>query len=286
MCPDTNSMIHYSQGWLVYGGTPDYFNSCATFSWFDIPFNKVGHQSPNTGFAYAGFGTFTSEGANYREFLGIELTDTLQIGNKYYFSFNLSLSDYSNCISNNIGLRFKSYYSYYPYPNNYSHFNIDTMIVDSVNWVRISGSFIADSSYKFIEIGNFYSDVNTDTIIIGFPSTFFDLSSGYASYYYIDDICVSEDSLTCNLATEIINSNLSNNIQIYPNPASNTLYIENKLPGKDIKKIIIYNSQGIIVDIYINFNDKGINIRNYESGLYFIRFFSTDQIFTKKFMIN
>jgi hypothetical protein len=160
------------------------------------------------------------------------------------------------------------------------------MIVDSVNWVKISGSFIADSSYKFVEIGNFLTDLNTDTVIIGSPSTFFDLSPGYASYYYIDDICVSEDSVTCNLSTDIIDYEIMDRIQIFPNPANNIIYIENKFPEKEIDKIMIYNSQGIIEVIFYDFKDNYINLANFRSGLYFVSIYSGNLIITRKFIIN
>jgi hypothetical protein len=286
LCPDDNSMIHYSQGWLVYGGTPDYFNTCSTISWFEIPSNRFGNQTPNSGNSYAGFGTFTSLDINSREFFGVELIDSLLIGQKYYFSFYVSLSDYSNCISNNIGLRFTSYYNYLPDPNNYSHFNIDTMIVDSAKWVKIAGSFIADSTYKYIEFGIFYDGNSTDTVIIGAISTIFSYDPSYASYYYIDDICVSQDSLTCNLSTDIIDYEIMDKIQIFPNPVNNILYIENKFPEKEIEKIIIYNSQGIIEDMFCDFKENFINLENYRNGIYYICIYSTNLIITRKFIIN
>lgn len=50
--------------------------------------------------------------------------------------------------------------------------------------------------------------------------------------------------------------------------------------------MIVYSSQGIIIDIYSGFKEKYINVENYKNGLYFISIYSDNQIFTQKFIIN
>src|SRR5260221_14559404 len=64
----------------------------------------------------------------------------------------------------------------------------NSIINDTVNWTMIFGSFIADSAYNYIILGNFFDNNHTDTLMI--TTGFFN-----ASYYYLDDICVSTDSL-------------------------------------------------------------------------------------------
>ena len=283
-CPDTNAMIQYASNWLPDGGTVDYFNPCATFDWFSVPNNFAGVQIPHKGYSYAGFCTFTSEGTNYREFFTCKLQDSLQIGNKYFISFYVSLSDYSNCKSNNIGLKFKTFCNYWTTPDNFSHFKIDTMILDTIDWVKITGSFIADSSYTYVEFGNFYDDNNTDTIIISPPSTFFDLSSGYASYYYIDDICISEDSLFCNTQTTINNFAKQDKISIYPNPVNKIVNVNCQ---NNISIIEIINLYGKKIKTITNIlsNNYTLDISNLENGIYILKITNNkSNSFNKKFV--
>src|SRR5207253_1670664 len=79
---------------------------------------------------------------------------------------------------------------------NYATLYADSIIKDSINWTKISGSFIADSIYKYLIIGAFFDNAHLDTLNLPFDTN--GNSHNQVSYYYIDDVCVSTDSLTCN----------------------------------------------------------------------------------------
>jgi hypothetical protein len=72
--------------------------------------------------------------------------------------------------------------------SNDAHVFETNIITDSLGWTRISGTFIADSAYSIIAIGNFFADSVTDTL--KFFTDFLD-----QSYYFLDDVCVSTDSI-------------------------------------------------------------------------------------------
>lgn len=75
-----------------------------------------------------------------------------------------------------------------PFPiNNQSLFHSDSILTDTVNWIKLSTSFIADSAYQYLIIGNFYDDNNTDTLSVN--------NIGNVGYYYIDDVCLTTDSI-------------------------------------------------------------------------------------------
>src|SRR3990172_5781652 len=59
-----------------------------------------------------------------------------------------------------------------------------SFISDTTNWVLVSGEFVATGAEKFMTIGNFYNDLNTNTQNVN-PSA----TQNY-SYYYIDDVSV------------------------------------------------------------------------------------------------
>ena len=189
--------------------TPDYFNACDTiggwgFGLYGIPDNDFGYQYPYSGNGYVGIVTIHPSGCpNFREYVGVELTTPLTIGQQYYVSFYAALSlDYFNLnyASNNIGARFSTV----PLINagsapfdNYAHVNSINVITDTLNWTKISGYFIADSAYNRITIGNFFTDSATTTVLMDTTAAW-----PYA-YYYIDDVCVSTDSLTCSSSVGI-----------------------------------------------------------------------------------
>ena len=58
-CPDNAGQIERANGWLARQGSPEYFNQCSTDEWASVPANKVGHQVPHDGIAYAGIITYS-----------------------------------------------------------------------------------------------------------------------------------------------------------------------------------------------------------------------------------
>ena len=98
---------------------------------------------------------------------------------------------------------------------NFAHVYTDSIVTDTINWTTISGSFISDSAYQYILIGNFFDTANTN----------FSCTNGL-TYYLVDDICVSDSANTCGSTIgikEFINSEI---FKIYPNPSNDKVFIE------------------------------------------------------------
>jgi len=71
---------------------------------------------------------------------------------------------------------------------------------------------------------------------------------------------------------------------IFPNPASNKVIIQ---AGSAIHQIKIYNHVGQLVkQIDTNENILNLNVTDFESGVYFIKVFSHDQVITRKLVIE
>jgi len=126
-------------------------------------------------------------------------------------------------------------------------------------------------------IGNFFDDSNT-TIV------FYD-SLPCLPYYYIDDVCVSTDSVNCDVETGITKIYLQNFINIYPNPSNDFVFIE---PGNEtIFNLEIYNTLGELV-----YNKKKllgltrIELNNQPYGLYLIKIVANDYFLTKKIIFT
>lgn len=292
-CPNGNSQIDKAVGWSSFGGSPDYYNSCSPWLCCSVPVNNYGYQYAATGNAYCGMVAYVEVGPPFggREVIGKELSAPLVIGQKYYVSIKVSstVNVYETCYaSSKMGVLFSTVAyddTTPPLINNFAHIYTDFIITDTVNWTNISSSFIADSAYKYIIIGNFFDDINTDTISIGYG--YCDSLNYYASYYYIDDICVSVDSVTCNSGTSIYEYNVQNIINIFPNPSKGKINLQiNSSYHKNVTASI-YNLLGELTGEYnIQLSDKIINLKNLPDGLYIVKVKIGNQIYIQKLIIS
>lgn len=301
-CPNAADQIQYANGWGKYSGnspfvtTPDYYNACSADSLMGVPksFSCSQQDHRNCG-AYVGLGTYCTCAADYREHIGILLSSPLVIGQKYFLSFYTVLGEYwlgtnlSGMPSNNIGLRLSTlpYSPSNPVPiDNFSHLRSSTIITDSVNWQRISGSIIADSAYQYLIVGNFYDDANTDTIQYSCGVCF-----NYGSFYLVDDICVSTDSLLANggidalpCTTSINEQTIGEEISIFPNTTAST--IECVFPQSMNANVELYDVYGNkLRSISIqNSSSFELDLTNLSSGCYFliITSVSDNKFFSKK----
>ncbi|MFA4853596.1 MAG: T9SS type A sorting domain-containing protein [Bacteroidales bacterium] len=296
-CPNGTSQILKTTGWCININTSDYYNSCAIYnSMVSVPNTGVGYQCPANGNAFCGFIAYRElqPHPQYREYFGRALSQPLTIGQKYFISLKLNLgSDISTCAINKVGVKFinvnygdTSFYPTTPIMNNSAHFFSNTIISDTSGWTTITGTYIADSSYQYILIGNFFDNSHTDTSYI--------FGTWCQSYYFIDDICVSIDSLTCVIpdgpnvcdsGEYIYETNLTKeSIIIYPNPTKGNIFIEQ--PQLQSANIKIYNLFGQLI-FEKNFIQKNleIDLSSYPVGVYLIQLMQSGQVFNKKIIL-
>lgn len=283
-CPYQAGDIDKSTGWTSFCGSPDFFNTCNQFDW-GVPNNIFGYQQAASGNAYAGFISYSSAGSNLREFPACNLITPLNIGIKYYVSFKIALSleniaNPTNCASDKIGAMFTT--GFYPcnITNNPPVFT-DSIITDSLNWTRITGSFVADSAYTYLIIGNFFDDANTDTI------KFFNSWWSDFAYYYLDDVALSTDSTfvyNYSYTTGITENNLQNQVTVYPNPVSDYFHINQTFTNS--YDLVIYNTLGqqLFEEKNITDNNKTINTFSFTKGLLFITIKSNKQTINYKLL--
>lgn len=286
-CPTGQGQIKNAIGWNSFGYSPDYFHVCNNGGW-GIPQNNNGYQIPACGNAYAGIGTYTTNNSNVREYIGAKLLLPLIEGEKYYVSFKVCLSDNPSIVyaNNKIGGLFStisySVDSFCPPPcmntllppKNFAHVFTDSIITDTANWTTISGSFIADSAYQYIIIGNHFDDYNTSFILL-------DSNTSYTgSYYIIDDIYVGIDT-----TVTVEKYDFEKAINIYPNPAIDIININ--IPYNNSATIEIYNVFGKLVsEKKTSEIDNIIHISDQSSGIYFIKIHVENRFITKKIIIN
>ncbi len=267
-CPNDYSQIDKCMGWRASVQSPDYFNSCSSYL-VGIPSNVLGYQYALTGKAYCGILIYATPMSNIRETISGKLLQPLIKGNKYYTSLNVSLADncFYNC--NNLGISFSTI----PLTNGNADYFVNknrpfvytkTIVKDYTNWVHITGSFIADSNYQYVFISNFYTDNVTQRGISESPT-----SIGNEAYYYIDDVCVSMDSLTCVSKGAIsgLEEVKKEVFRIYPNPFTNNITI--KVTENSDKEVVIFDvlSKEMIRQTFSE--NITLDLRDLSKGIYY-----------------
>jgi hypothetical protein len=215
--------------WYSFSGTPDYFRSCVpegSINW--VPQSGLVYQHAYDGGSYSGLYTY-AYGNDSREMIGAELVEPMEVGVTYFASMWVNAGTGGNAVgifgicSNNIGMLFtmEPYYWVTGMPpfglRNYAQVYYPEVVTDTAGWTLVSGSFVADSAYRYIVIGNHFTDANTilDTIGVGYYNR---------AYMPVDAICVSVDPTGCPLATGVPQATLAMP-SLYPNPANGALLV-------------------------------------------------------------
>lgn len=191
-CPtDISHYIDRCSNWFTAnGGAPDYYHSCSSSIYADVPLNNYGFQNERTGEnAYIGSILFNLV-PNERDYAEVRLTNTLVAGKKYCVTYYVSCADSSELATSRFGIYLSADSIYGSFgdtlellPQVENPFG--NVITDTVNWVRISGIYSASGGEKFLTLGNFYEDALTDTQRIK-PGIY------KHAYYYIDDVSLVE----------------------------------------------------------------------------------------------
>ncbi len=283
ICPDGSVGIETATGWVSPNAySPDYYNSCANLSnpYSGVPNNGYGFQNPKTGVGYGGIYLPVNAGNDIREYIQVELTDPLTNGVEYIITFYVSLADSSNFSVNSLG----AFLSNTPISStNNLVFSVTPQVVNDpiVNpltnkniWQEVSDTITAMGGEKYMTIGNFQFDSNADTTSVtgggGSPS--------YASYYFIDDVSVTE------IFPNSVDENNQTQISIYPNPSNGIVYINSPTL---IESLTIYSAMGQMV---LKQSPKSeyfqVDLSQFSEGVYYININTHNSIITNKIIIN
>ncbi len=273
-CPTTTAIPMQCEYWYTANiGSPDYFSEqpdifCGTSP---VPLSNVGFQYARTGVAYVGLAPFVSTTfpsfANRREYIGGILSDTLKQGHEYCVSFYVSVAEKLKYVVDGIGLflstdsavdyTINTNLSFVPQISNPS----GNIIYDTLNWMQISGTYIANGGEKYFTIGNFNDDTNT----------LVDSTSGtiMGAYFFIDDVSV----IDCTVGINEVNDNLSSG-KLYPNPANTVVYYENELAADESGKIKLMDMLGKEIKEYNltkGSNLISIPVSDLAKGIYLVK---------------
>lgn len=270
-CPNSADQLGYAKPWFKPStGTPDFFNACApAATYFNVPVTAIGNCFANSGLAMSGIvivdDLFGSQ--IYREYLAVRLNTPLIASQKYFVTYHVRLPDSARYASNQINIFFGDSI----YKNTFDTINVipqiqnpvSNFVTNKISWTKLRGDFTATGGEKFLYIGNFKHPFNNDTLFVNGGSKF----SYDFPYYFVDDICVSDDSLYSENWITKVDENEKNKLRIYPNPVKNYLHIENIDNGSAFQLYTIYGEK-----IEIEMRENHIDLSELKSGIYFLHY--------------
>ncbi len=262
-CPNTRSQIYFAPPWT--GPTTnesDYLNACSNV--MNVPhYGGIGSAYPwyllaKEGKAYAGIFLYQQFNSSYREYLQCQLTATLNADACYYVEFFAANNQRHKFTVNNVAAAFSA--TAYPVnlaspgivinlPQHITNYG-NPVLPDTVNWQKISGIYKAGGNEKFIVIGNFKDNANTDTVrlyppgihVASYAYTFIDAVSVYSinpngvlPWSYRDTVVYLGDSVYIGNKMGGMNFNpqwftsggnyITTNAGIYVSPAVTSSYV-------------------------------------------------------------
>ena len=226
--------------WYSANVTPDHFMSCLPYGGINsLPYNFLTFQYPYEGANCAGLITYHTDGSTeQREWLMVPLLEPMVPGQTYQCSFRANAAfggtgPYPQIwlANSHVGMLFTTYdreWTWgdpYPPPPNAAHIHYPQILSDTVGWTLVSGSFVADSAYTYLMIGNFFSNDLTDTLHFADPGSVFPWYP--RGYTMIDAVCVSSGPEACDTGQGMPASGEIRPV-IYPNPARDQLVLADR----------------------------------------------------------
>lgn len=167
--------------------TPDHYSTSTDIDCWSHPRKRTdGKISPHNGACMMGIKAWGlgNTPTYWHEYVEVELDEPLQAGVKYVAEFYVQRDRKSSDASNNLGMYFSDtliatrnrlplYFT--PQVNEES-------VINKKGWMRVRGVFEAKGTEKFLLIGNFYSDEETQREKMP--------TGERGAYYFIDDVNV------------------------------------------------------------------------------------------------
>lgn len=274
--------------WQTNIGTPDYFSEyfLAPLERLQTPVNSRGNQSAFNGVAYFGFAVLNYSQLNEREYLQIELIDSLRKGLVYEVEFYLSLADsfHYALADTDIGIVFKKQLE----SNNFDHevrefrpyYTSDSAWDGSnkIDWQKFHYTHKALGGEKVLVIGCFLKDVDITVTNLGSGGISFFVKN--SSTYYIDQISVQWKDTS----TALEELRLEKALSLYPNPVKQSVFLH--YTGQQNLHFQLFNSSGKEVSFSV-VSQKDFfqfNLANLPRGVYFLRVNSNKQQHTLKLL--
>jgi hypothetical protein len=199
----TNFLINSADGWCTAAnsfGNCGYLNPCMSYSYAQAPKQYLdncfkSYQTVRSGIAYAEFGIGISSSQQESARPMIKLIDTLEAGKIYCVTYYISMWNNAKYSFDKLGALLTP--TPFPcstpggtvFPNIAGQYTPQVVsapgvaLEDTMNWMEISGSFIAIGDEAYLTLGDFFLQ-NQHYIKNSYPNC-----NGLAEYY-VDDVSV------------------------------------------------------------------------------------------------
>lgn len=282
--------------WYSVNGSPDHLRSCLPYGDFrGLPMNFFTYQEPFEGASCAGMATYHQNGSTeYREWMMAPLMEPLVVGQTYYCSFRANAAFGGNhtypqfwLANDKVGMRFTTSAippwnvgDPYPVPPNHAHVMCPQILADTVGWTLVSGSFVADSAYQYVMIGQFFSNAMTDTLQFspeGIPWYWLP-----RAYTLVDAVCVSGSSEGCDLGQGVSEEQAIGPV-LFPNPAQNQLVVGRRAGAE----VLVLDALGRLLWQGRITSDRWVlEVGAWARGTYVMRMAHRDQVESYKFVLT
>lgn len=265
-------------------GTPDYYvltsignygcNDGFPSTWGGGDFASYrGPQTPRTGNGYAGFGP-------PREYLEVELLDTLEAGKRYEVSYYVSLAEISLSSLDLIQFSFEAFpITQYDtvngsilYLSGYEISGGNTpgqFLTDTINWMLVKDTIIADGGERFFLLGGL------DTANVQYLPVDSSVSIVHSAYYYIDDVDLH--CIDCIASVPTIPP-VADKGNLFPNPSNNgQLHLEGAYAPNSRIEVLGMNGQLLFTkQLQPGQQTQIIDASMLPSGMYFYNIIEND----------
>ena len=285
---------HTPNNWFSANVTPDLLQSCLPYgSANGLPLNLATFQYPYEGNSCVGLITYHQNGQNQqREWIQSELIEPLVPGETYYCSFRANAGFGGNAqypqiwvANDKVGILFTmdavTWEVFQPnpqWPNN-AHVYHPEILSDTIGWTLVSGSFVADSAYRYIMIGQFFSNALTDTLHFAAPESVFPWYP--RAYTLIDAVCVSPHPSGCDMGVGMVEPTMTGPV-IYPNPAKDQLVLTHQ-NGSEVQ---VLDAVGRVLWAGRITNDRWVlEVGGWPRGAYVLRSMQQGRVEAYKFVL-
>jgi hypothetical protein len=214
-CPYSLDQIKFATGWSTIDTLnqypidslavsthcgPDYCNACSINNYFaSLPFNGKFYQYPHTGNGMMQTVMYLESPPPYddeRDYMQNKLLKALIAGRQYCVTFFVNCEEASGYAVDHIGAYLdggqidSSHTCGLPQTLYHPQVFTNYIIRDTVNWIKVEGSFTATGNERFITIGNFSDNAHTDTAHVASAQ----FGNGPYGAYLVDDVSVVESA--------------------------------------------------------------------------------------------
>ena len=204
----------------------------------------------------------------------VKLLEPLQADTAYCVKFYLCLAEfYYLCATSNVGVHFSTDSIYCSCADTLSvtpqvvH-DPAVILQDTMNWMEVSGTYVAQGGERFIAIGNFLPNALTN-VVLESPPGFTNIA-----YYYLEDVSVERCSQVGVSANALVEQQKS--LNVFPNPASDVVRIEHAFRQGDEYRVDVFDLWGRRLIAQAFTNNQSLDVSMLRDGLYMLRLYQNN----------